>query len=67
MTKVFCNTFDNGIWKLTKGSMVIAKGQKISSLYYMDAKIMNSNINTVDDAANVELSHKRLSYMSEKG
>ena len=34
----FCNTFNNGIWKLTKGSMVIAKGQKFSSLYYMMQK-----------------------------
>ncbi|KAA0040427.1 Retrovirus-related Pol polyprotein from transposon TNT 1-94 [Cucumis melo var. makuwa] len=63
----FCNTFDNGIWKLTKGSMVIASGQKFSSLYYMDAKIIDYDINTVNDEANVELWHKRLSHMSEKG
>ena len=51
----------------TKGSMVIPKGQKFSSLYYMDAKIMESDINTVNDEANVELWHKRLSHISEKG
>ena len=65
--KGFCNTFDNGIWKLTKGSMDIAKGQKLSSLYYMDAKIIDSDINTMNDEANVKLWHKRLSHISEKG
>ena len=62
----FCNTFNNGIWKLTKGSTV-ANGHKFFSIYYMDAKIMDSNINKVNDEVNVELWNKRLSHMSEKG
>ena len=33
----FCNTFDNGRWKLTKGSLVVAKGKKESFLYLMEA------------------------------
>ncbi|KAL0554322.1 hypothetical protein IC582_008241 [Cucumis melo] len=65
--KGFCNTFDNGIWKLTEGFMVIAKGQKISLLYYVDAKIIDSDINIVNGEANVELWQMRLSHMSEKG
>ena len=51
----------------TKGSMVIPKGQKFSSLYYMDAKIIDFDINTMNDEANVKLWHKRLSHISEKG
>ena len=47
--------------------MVIAKGQKFSSLYYMNGKIMDYDINTLNDEANVELWHKIHSHMSEKG
>ena len=65
--KGFYNIFDNGIWKLTKGSMVIANRQKFSSLCYMDTKIMDFDINTMNDEAKVELWHKRLSHISEKG
>ena len=31
----FCNTFHDSQWKLTRGSMVIAKGKKCSLLYLM--------------------------------
>ena len=31
----FCNTFRDSKWKLTRGSMVVAKGKKCSSLYLM--------------------------------
>ena len=33
----------------------------------MGAKIMESDINRVNDEANVELWHKRISHISEKG
>ncbi|WJZ84568.1 hypothetical protein VitviT2T_004168 [Vitis vinifera] len=45
----FCNTFRDSQWKLTKGSMVIAKGKKCSSLYLMQARVIDSSINAVDD------------------
>lgn len=63
----FCNTFDNGQWKLTKGSLVVARGKKESSLYLMHAKIFKGICNAVEDENVVELWHKRLSHMSEKG
>ena len=63
----FCNTFDNGQWKLTKGSLVVARGKKESSLYLMQAKIFKGICNAVEDENVVELWHKRLSHMSEKG
>lgn len=46
---------------------MVAKGEKYSSLYYMEAKITDCDINIVDDEASVELWYKRLSHMSEKG
>ena len=51
----FCNTFHDSQWKLTKGSMVVAKGKKSSSLYLMQARVIYSSINAVDDDIIVEL------------
>ncbi|CAA0805812.1 Uncharacterized mitochondrial protein AtMg00300 [Striga hermonthica] len=63
----FCNTFRDRKWKLTKGSLIVARGQKYSSLYVMNVKIVDPMINAVDDERTVELWHNRLSHMSEKG
>ncbi|RVW62457.1 Retrovirus-related Pol polyprotein from transposon TNT 1-94 [Vitis vinifera] len=63
----FCNTFRDSQWKLTRGSMVIAKGNKSSSLYLMQARVIDSSINVVDDDSTFELWHNRLGHMSEKG
>ncbi|RVW60672.1 Retrovirus-related Pol polyprotein from transposon TNT 1-94 [Vitis vinifera] len=63
----FCNTFRDSQWKLTKGSMVVAKGKKCYSLYLMQARVIDSSINVVDDDSTVELWHNRLDHMSEKG
>ena len=53
--EVFYNTFRDSQWKLTRGSMVVAKGKKCSSLYLMQASIIDSSINAVDDDSTVEL------------
>ncbi|CAA0822298.1 Unknown protein [Striga hermonthica] len=63
----FCNTFRDGKWKLTKGSLIVARGQKYTSLYVMNVKITDPMINAVDDERIVELWHNRLSHISEKG
>ena len=63
----FCNTFRDSKWKLTRGSMVVAKGKKCSSLYLMQTRVIDFSINAVDDDSTVELWHNRLSHMSEKG
>ncbi|KAL9251068.1 Retrovirus-related Pol polyprotein from transposon TNT 1-94-like protein [Drosera capensis] len=36
--EVYCSTFVNGSWKLSKGSLVVARGNKESSLYLLQAK-----------------------------
>ncbi|RVW31737.1 Retrovirus-related Pol polyprotein from transposon TNT 1-94 [Vitis vinifera] len=63
----FYNTFRDSQWKLTRGSMAIAKGNKSSSLYLMQARVIDSSINAVDDDSTFELWHNRLGHMSEKG
>ena len=60
------NHFGDGKWKLTKGSLVVAKGTKASSLYFTQGKIGYGIVNSVDDDFFTELWHKRLGHMSEK-
>ncbi|CAH9093721.1 unnamed protein product [Cuscuta epithymum] len=59
------NYFGEGKWKLTKGSLVMARGKKEGSLYVMQAKLCKGEVNiTTDD---MEVWHKRLGHISEKG
>ena len=63
----FCNTFHNSQWKLTKGSLVVARGKKNSTLYFMHVNLSKDMVNAVEKYSTIELWHKRLSHMSEKG
>ncbi|VFQ81002.1 unnamed protein product [Cuscuta campestris] len=59
------NYFGEGKWKLTKGSLTMAREKKEGSLYVMQAKLCKGEINiTYDD---MEVWHKRLGHISEKG
>ncbi|GKV15591.1 hypothetical protein SLEP1_g26368 [Rubroshorea leprosula] len=59
--------FRNGNWKLTKGSMVVAKGRACCPLYKTHMKMCGGQLNTVEDEASPNLWHNRLAHMSEKG
>ncbi|KAK0597296.1 hypothetical protein LWI29_023800 [Acer saccharum] len=59
----FCNTFSDGHWKLTKGSMIVARGKKCSSLYFMQAKVFDCIINIVANKNTTELWHRRLGHV----
>ena len=61
------NTFLDSQWKLTRGSMVVAKRKKYSSLYLMQARVIDSSINAVNDDSTIELWYNKLDHMSEKG
>ena len=41
------NYFGSGKWKLTKGSLVVAREDAHGSLYKLRAKVCNSGMNTV--------------------
>ena len=43
--------FGEGKWKLTKGSLVVAKGKKFNSLYMTEAKSYRGEVNAVDDSS----------------
>ncbi|KAJ4728518.1 Retrovirus-related Pol polyprotein from transposon TNT 1-94 [Melia azedarach] len=63
----FSSNFSSGQWKLSKGSMTVARGKKYFSLYFMQAKIADNSINTVKNEDTIKLWHRRLGHMSEKG
>ena len=46
---------------------MVAKGKKCSSLYLMQARLIDSSINVLDDDSTVGLWHNKLGHMSEKG
>ena len=48
-------------------SLIIARGKKVSSLYMMQEKLSKCKINAVDKNVSIELWHKRLGHMCEKG
>ena len=41
----FTNSFGESKWKLTKGSLVVARGKKQNTLYVMEAKLHKGEIN----------------------
>jgi hypothetical protein len=58
--------FTDKAWKVTKGSLVIEKGEKVGTLY-----LCTGNTNYSNSLASIEedtiLWHHRLRHMSEKG
>lgn len=58
-------TFTDGLCKISKGAMVVARGMKLGTLY------MTTNNNNAVAVANQKedshLRHRRLGHMSEKG
>ena len=58
---------NNGNWKLTKGSLVMARGRLCCPMYKTQAKVCGGQLNIVNDDTSPDLWHKRLAHMSEKG
>ncbi|PKI48889.1 hypothetical protein CRG98_030737 [Punica granatum] len=59
------NEFSNGRWKLSKGSLIVARGQKTDTLYRLHARHNSSQVNVAEDYP-IELWHRRLRHISEK-
>ena len=58
-------TFGEGNWKVARGAMTIARGQKMGTLYLTGGS--HRTIATVQSSEKTELWHNRLGHMSEKG
>ncbi|KAM0004298.1 putative RNA-directed DNA polymerase [Helianthus debilis subsp. tardiflorus] len=61
------STFGDGVWKLTRGSLIVAKGKRSSKLYRTHPKISKDSVNLLVNADMTDLWHRRLAHMSEKG
>jgi len=59
------NHFGSSKWKLTKGNLVMARGEKQSKLYWTKALVAKDNVNAMYMEAS--LWHRRLGHISEKG
>ncbi|KAL5583565.1 hypothetical protein UlMin_016007 [Ulmus minor] len=61
---------EKGALKVSKGSLVIVKGMKGDSLYFLQGSTVIGTVATVVDSGNnpsVSLWHKRLGHVSERG
>ena len=52
------NSFGDGKWKLTKGSLMVAKGIVYSTLYKTQVKLIRDGLNAVEDHALPDLYHR---------
>ncbi|BBH02188.1 hypothetical protein Prudu_012685 [Prunus dulcis] len=62
----YTNVFVEGKWKLSKNSLVLARGKKENTLYMTHAKVSNGYVNALAKDS-IELWHKWPGHMSEKG
>jgi hypothetical protein len=58
--------FGYKVWKVTKGSLVITKGEKVGTLYLRTSNT-DSSISLASMGVDTTLWHHRLGHMSEKG
>jgi hypothetical protein len=58
--------FTDKAWKVTKGSLVIEKGEKVGTLHLYTSNI-DSSISLASTRVDTTLWHHRLRHMSEKG
>ena len=62
----YTNQFGEGKWKLTKSSLVLAKGKKMNTLYVIEANTKKEDVNVAVKDPDIETWHKRLGHIGEK-
>ena len=63
----YSHFISSGNWKLTKISLVVARRRLRCLLYKTQAMVCGGKLNAIDDDTSLDLWHKRLAHMSEKG
>ncbi|CAH9135249.1 unnamed protein product [Cuscuta epithymum] len=63
----YLNRFKEGTWKLSKGSLVVARGHICGTLYKTHAKLCHPSLNAVEEEISPNLWHRRLGHLSVKG
>lgn len=59
--------FGKGCWKLSKGSLVVARGEVCCTLYKTQLKMNKGGLFAMENESSPNLWHKRLAHMSERG
>ena len=67
MMKGMLAAFGNGQWKLTRGSLIVARRKRCPKLYMTQPKVSSGIFNAVENVDMIDLWHKRLAHMTEKG
>ena len=62
----YTGSIRNGTLKFCKGNLIVARAQKINTLYLMHARLCEEKENVATNTVG-ELWHKRLCHMSKKG
>jgi hypothetical protein len=62
----YISIFTDKLWKVTKGSLVIEKGEKVATLYLCTRNI-DSSISLASTGVDTTLLYHRIRNMSEKG
>ena len=60
------STFTDKTWKVTKGALVVAEGEKVGTLYLCKGNV-DSSIDLASTGIDATLWHHKLGHMSEKG
>ena len=61
----FTTTFGDSSWKITKGSLVVAHGTKLGTLYMLHVSTVKNHVIFVTKKPSVSLWHRRLGHMSQ--
>ena len=63
----FSCVFGDSSWKITKGSLVVARGSKSGVLYMLHVSTVKNHVICVTEQPSVSLWHHRLGHMSQSG
>ena len=63
----YVSQFGENAWKLTRGSLVVAKGKVCCTLYKTASQVCRDGLHISEHGVSPNLWHRRLAHMSEKG
>ena len=58
-------TFSDNSWKITNGSIIIARGTKSGTLYMLHVSTIKNHVICVTEQPSVSLWHRQLGHMSQ--
>ena len=61
----FTSVFGDSSWKITKGSLVVARGSMCGMLYMLHVSNVKANVICVTEEPSVSLWHRRLGHFSQ--